>query len=54
MDKLVHYVACWQHIGAPIMGVHGIEDYTTFMAVIARAVAHLTCVPGCHCHMYTD
>ena len=27
-------MACWQHIGAPIMGDNGMEDYTAFMAVI--------------------
>ncbi len=50
LEKMVEYVACWQHIGAPIMGNNGIEDYTAFMAVISRAVCHLRCAPGCDCH----
>ena len=41
LEKLVEYVASWQHIGAPIMGNNGIEDYTAFMAVISMAVCHL-------------
>ena len=37
-EKLVEYMACCQHVGAPVMGDNGIEDYTAFTAVISRAV----------------